>query len=132
MAADACYASPRRAFFRGALGAALAVISYLAFTPLDIPVVSSLNDKASHIAAFLCLALLTDLSWPESPWNKTKYLSLMGYGLFIEIIQAFLPNRFFSLWDLAADALGLIGYTLVLPLLLRYSFFKSPGRSLRQ
>ena len=132
MAADTLSAPSRRAFFRGALGAALVVISYLAFTPLDIPVASGLNDKVSHIAAFLCLALLTDFSWPESPWNRTKFLSLMSYGLLIEIVQAFLPNRFFSLWDLAADALGLVSYALVLPLLLRISFFKSRRRRIRQ
>jgi VanZ family protein len=111
--------------FRGALAIALMVISYLAFTPLEIPVVSSLNDKFSHIAAFLCLALLVDFSWPRSPWNHMKFLPLMGYGLFIETIQGFLPHRFFSLLDLAADALGLLAYGLLLPWLLRLALIKS-------
>ncbi|MEJ2611179.1 MAG: VanZ family protein [Candidatus Thiodiazotropha sp.] len=108
--------------FRIALGVALVVISYLAFTPLDIPIISNLNDKVSHIAAFFCLALLADFSWPEMPWNLPKALSLITYGFFIEVVQAFLPFREFSLWDMAADTLGLLGYALILPLLLRNSF----------
>jgi VanZ family protein len=114
-----------RTLFQGALAIALVVISYLAFTPLEIPVVSSLNDKFSHIAAFLCLALLVDFSWPHTPWNYIKFLPLMGYGLFIETVQGFLPHRFFSLLDLAADALGLLAYGLILPWLLRQASIKS-------
>ncbi|MFI0376449.1 MAG: hypothetical protein ACH253_09795 [Candidatus Thiodiazotropha sp.] len=72
------------------------------------------------------------ISWPflRSPfwsifhgrdpkWNPVKYLPLFGYGLFIEVVQAFMPHRVFSTWDLLADILGLLIYPLVLPLLLR-------------
>lgn len=98
---------------------ALVVISYLAFTPLDTPVVAEFNDKLSHIVAFFALAFLVDFSWPRSKWNPVKYLPLFGYGLFIEVVQAFMPHRVFSTWDLLADILGLLIYPLVLPLLLR-------------
>ncbi|MEW8624687.1 MAG: VanZ family protein [Candidatus Thiodiazotropha sp.] len=110
---------------RGALAISLIAISFLAFTPLQIPAVSSLNDKLSHILAFLYLALLCDFAWPQARWNLTKALSLLGYGLFIETVQAFLPHRFFSMLDLAADGLGLIIYTLILPWLLRVKWIKS-------
>lgn len=117
--------STHRTLFRGALGVSIAVISYLAFTPLDLPGVSSLNDKVSHIIAFFCLAFLADFSWPESPWNQLKFFLLLGYGLAIEVVQAFLPHRLFSLFDLSADAFGLILYTLLLPWFMRYKLLKS-------
>ncbi|MES9849597.1 MAG: VanZ family protein [Candidatus Thiodiazotropha sp.] len=101
------------------LAMALLVISYLAFTPLDTPVVTEFNDKLSHIVAFFTLAFLVDFSWPRSKWKPIKYLPLFGYGLFIEVVQAFMPHRLFSTWDLVADILGLLIYPLVLPLLLR-------------
>ncbi|MCG7863245.1 MAG: VanZ family protein [Candidatus Thiodiazotropha endolucinida] len=101
------------------LAMALLVISYLAFTPLDTPVVTEFNDKLSHIVAFFALAFLVDFSWPRSKWNPLKYLPLFGYGLFIEVVQAFMPHRIFSTWDLVADILGLLIYPLLLPLLLR-------------
>lgn len=117
--------STHRTLFRGALVIALVVITYLAFTPLEIPGVSSLNDKVSHFAAFLCLALLADFSWPDSGWTQTKFFALLGYGLFIEAVQAFLPHRFFSLLDLAADGSGLLVYALILPWLMRQTLIKS-------
>ncbi|ODB91558.1 hypothetical protein A3195_09210 [Candidatus Thiodiazotropha endoloripes] len=109
---------------RGGLAISLVAICFLAFTPLQLPAVSSLNDKFSHILAFLYLALLCDFSWPEADWNFTKALSLLGYGLFIETVQAFLPHRFFSMLDLAADGLGLIIYSMILPGLLRINWIK--------
>ncbi|MEW8028298.1 MAG: VanZ family protein [Candidatus Thiodiazotropha sp.] len=104
---------------RALLAMALVVISYLAFTPLDTPVVAEFNDKLSHIVAFVVLAFLVDFSWPQSKWNPAKYLPLFGYGLFIEVVQAIMPHRIFSTWDLLADVLGLLIYPLLLPLLLR-------------
>ncbi|MEJ2424376.1 MAG: VanZ family protein [Candidatus Thiodiazotropha sp.] len=116
--------SIKRLLFRVLLLCALSAIGFLAFTPLQIPGVSSLNDKVSHLAAFLCLGLLTDFAWSEHRWRAEKYLSLLGYGLFIEVVQAFLPFRQFSLWDLVADSLGLMLYGFLLPYLLRINLFR--------
>jgi VanZ family protein len=101
------------------LALALLVISYLAFTPLHTPVVGDFNDKLTHIVAFVVLAFLVDFSWPQTPWNLFKLVPLFGYGLLIEVVQALMPYRIFSTWDLFADALGLLIYPLLLPLLLR-------------
>ncbi|MET0050882.1 MAG: VanZ family protein [Candidatus Thiodiazotropha sp.] len=114
----------KRLLYRLLLLCALLVISYLAFTPIQIPVAASLNDKVSHIAAFLCLAQLSDFAWPERSWYLNKFLPLLLYGLFIECVQSFLPYREFSLWDLLADAFGLMLYAWVLPYLLRHELFR--------
>ncbi|USF87448.1 VanZ family protein [Candidatus Endoriftia persephone] len=105
--------------FRAALMLALLAITHLATTSIDYPMVSSVWDKLEHSSAFLCLALLSDFSFPHSRWDRRKWLPLLGYGLLIELIQHFLPDRHFSLLDLGADAIGLLVYPLLLPLLLR-------------
>ena len=98
------------------------LISYLSFiqiedSPFDL--LTLLNDKLEHAAAFLALAFLLDFAWPRQPWMWTKWLPLLGYGLLIEIVQYFIPFREFSLWDLAADGLGLLLYGYSLPLIKR-------------
>lgn len=105
------------AMFRLALVAALAVVTYLATTRLNYPIVQELNDKVSHVFAFYVLALLLDFSFPKSRFGASQVLALMGYGLLIEIVQYFLPYRTFSLYDWAADGAGLAIYWFCLPAL---------------
>jgi len=102
----------RTLLFRIALALALLGIGYLAITPTQAVLPES-NDKLNHLGAFLVLALLGDFAFPARPWDWRKFLPLLGYGLLLECIQYFVPSRFFSLWDLAADALGLALYPLV-------------------
>ncbi len=102
---------------RIALTAAVAGILILAATPLEYPVVSGFNDKLNHIFAFFVLALLADFSFPENKFFIGIFFPLLGYGVTIEIIQYFLPYRMFSLFDVAADALGIVLYWISMPLL---------------
>jgi len=111
--------------FRISLVSALIAITILATTPLEYPVVSGINDKANHIAAFFVLGLLADYSFPEKKFNLFIFLPLLVYGIAIEVIQYFLPYRMFSVFDMAADAIGLSLYWLSLPLFGRA--FKTPS-----
>lgn len=106
-------------FYRIALGVVFCSTSFLALTGKNIPVAKDINDKINHIAAFYTLALLTDFSWPTSGFRAPKVLALLGYGLAIEIVQYFLPHRSFSLFDLGADAVGMLLYLISVPLLKR-------------
>lgn len=83
----------------------LAFVLFLATTSQPYPVPASANDKLNHIAAFIGLGVLLHWSYPRLAWIRCLSL-LIGYGLFIEVIQAFLPTREFSLLDLLADASG--------------------------
>jgi VanZ family protein len=103
--------------FRSLLAVSIIAISYLATTSRSIPVVREVNDKIEHAFAFFTLALLVDFSWPQSSFGPRKALSLLGYGLAIEITQYFLPYRSCSLFDLGADAVGLSLYWLAIPVL---------------
>ena len=81
------------------------VILYLATTSEPYPVPSAPSDKLNHLLAFIQLTIVTRLAWPEvsKAWVA---LGVMGFGLAIEITQAQLPYRDFSLLDLAADGAG--------------------------
>jgi len=103
--------------FRLGLAITLVIIMYLSTTQFEYPVVENINDKVSHILAFYVLALFGDFSFPEHKFDPGKIFLLLAYGLFIEIIQYFLPYRTFSLLDLLADAVGLVLYSLSLPAL---------------
>lgn len=95
-----------RNLFRLLLVVSLITITFLATTGQAIPILDSVWDKAKHFVAFLVLAGLSDFSFPERRFDFFNLLLLVAYGLLIEVIQWYLPYRYFSLLDLVADALG--------------------------
>ena len=95
-----------RGLWRLALLISVIVIGFLATTNTDYPIPSSPSDKINHLLAFFELTLLTRLAWPElrALWFAP---TLLGFGFAIELVQASLPYRDFSLADLAADGAGI-------------------------
>lgn len=85
----------------------LILILFLATTSQPDSIPSSANDKVNHIAAFAALGVLVHWSYPRAGWI-TSFILLIGYGFAIEVIQAFIPTREFSLLDLLADAVGAV------------------------
>ena len=110
--------------FRGALFLAIVAITWLATTPLQVPIAEDIHDKVSHIAAFLVLALLLDLSFPARRFGWAKAVTLLGYGVLIEVVQYFLPYRSFSLLDIVADGAGIAIYAILRPALHRFCIFR--------
>ena len=100
---------------RLALGLALLIITSMALTPTPGEVQQSVNDKLGHAMAFLLLAFLSHASWPAIRFGWQQAGALLGYGLALEVIQYFIPNRYFSLLDLAADLAGIVLYILLIP-----------------
>jgi VanZ family protein len=50
-----------------------------------------------------------------------KYLPLFAYGVGMEVLQHFIPNRHFGVDDILADGAGILLYgILLLPLLRRW------------
>lgn len=84
---------------------ALAIV-YLATTSEPYPIPSAPSDKVNHLLAFIQLTVVTRLAWPELSrvWVAT---SVMAFGLAIEVTQAQLSYRDFSLLDLATDGAGI-------------------------
>lgn len=95
-------------FFRFSFFIAVTAISILAFLPdySALPPIVSLSDLLNHAVAFTILSLLYALAYSHS--LKRIFLTLIGYGIFIETVQAFLPTRFASIEDVVADGVGLI------------------------
>mgnify|MGYP005841635317 CR=1 FL=1 len=81
-------------------------ILYLATTNDPYPIPSASSDKLNHLLAFIELTIASRLAWPglSRVWI---ILGVMAFGLAIELIQAQLPYREFSLLDLAADGAGI-------------------------
>lgn len=102
---------------RALLIVTITLVTYLATTPVDHPIVEEFNDKVKHIAAFYTLGLLLDFSFPESPYRLHKVAALLSYGFLIEIVQYNLPHRHFSWMDLTADLVGVLSYGFTGPLL---------------
>jgi VanZ family protein len=105
--------------FRVALIVTLVVTMYLATTEQNFAIIDDANDKVKHILAFFTLAFLADYSTPKVRFNLSKGLMILAYGLLIEVVQYFLPYRESSLYDLAADAIGIAAYVLLYPALSR-------------
>jgi VanZ family protein len=109
-----------RALWQFALLASIAAILFLATTAGPLPVLSAPSDKVNHLLAFLELTLLVRLGWPQL---KPLYFVplLLGFGMLIEIVQATLPYRDFSLADVTADAAGIAAGMLIWPWLQKFS-----------
>lgn len=106
--------------FRVALVTCLIVVTALTVMPLhEFPPAESINDKLSHLLAFLALAVMADYSFPEKDFIIPKGLPLLAYGIGIEVVQFFIPYRSFSVLDMVADAAGLIVYLFIIPVLNR-------------
>ena len=98
----------------------LAAIFVLATTPGDMHPPQLFDwDKLNHGFAFTVLAFLLSYSYSERtlPWRD--FGMLMAYGVLIEVVQYFMPGRSSSLQDLAADAVGVFVFYLLLPQLSR-------------
>ena len=81
-------------------------IEYLATTTISIPIVENSWDKLNHLFAFFILYILLNYGY--------KIFTLLGkigilliFAIQIEIVQAFIPNRYFSLLDIVADIVGI-------------------------
>ncbi len=93
----------------------LAITSWLAFMPSEPQIDTALQmDKLEHILAFAALAFVARLGGDSRSPALREGLALLSYGLFIEVVQSWLPSRHADVLDLAADAAGIaVGLLLV-------------------
>jgi len=110
-------------FYRCCLALCIVVILFFATAPLENTVIIHVWDKLQHFAAFIVLAFFLDHSFPLQPFNRFKLLTLVVFGVFIELIQSQIPYRFFSLLDVAADSIGAIFYIPLLLISKRLGFY---------
>lgn len=85
--------------------AAALVVLYFALAPVPEREPLTGWDKANHVVAFGGLAVLGLLGW--APRERIVLAGLIGYGVFIEVLQLATVDHHFDLHDLVADAVGL-------------------------
>ncbi len=77
----------------------------VAFDPAPSPVGVAHGDKLQHLVAFAALGLVARLALQRAP---VAGLAMLGFGIFIEAVQHFIPTRSASLGDVVADAAGVV------------------------
>ena len=86
-----------------------------AFAPAEHAPTLGFSDKVNHIAAFMALGFVAALAQPAG-WRETGRATALclALGVFIELVQAFLPTRSAEAADVLGDALGmLVGMALI-------------------
>ncbi len=73
-------------------------------------------DKANHFIAFFTLSLLLNRASSTTHARIRNALSLLAFGMLIEVVQAFLDYRSADYHDIIADGIGILIFQLMLSL----------------
>jgi VanZ family protein len=65
-------------------------------------------DKIAHFGTFFVLSILLLFAYKFSKPFFTTALLMALFGLAIEVLHFYVPRRVFSMYDFAADLLGII------------------------
>ena len=65
-------------------------------------------DKANHFIAFFTLSLLLNRASSTAHARIRNALSLVAFGMFIEVVQAFISYRSADYHDVIADSIGIV------------------------
>ena len=91
---------------RWAFSVCLVVVLVAALMPLQLQVSPTGWDKTNHVMAF---AVLGTLGWRAYPQRGVPVLlALLAYGVLIELLQGLTGYRSADLFDVVADAIGLL------------------------
>ncbi len=102
----------------------LGLSAYLSLVPQPPRMVALSWDKLNHSLGYACLLLALDWGWSTGRGQWGKAALLLAYSGVLEIAQLWVPGREGSLWDLAANALGLLAVLALSPLLERTAFYR--------
>lgn len=87
---------------------AIATITVLSLLPLQMAMAFSWQDKVEHAIAYACLLVLAKMAYTRSQPVWMLALALLGYGVLMEFAQSLTPYRTADIYDVFADATGLI------------------------
>ena len=87
--------------------------AWVATIALDFPEEIDINDYLKHAIVFFGFSVLMDLAISRHPFWLWKGLPLLIYGIIIEVMQYFSPDRSFSLLDWLADFSGILLYFII-------------------
>lgn len=112
-------------FFKLVFWMALVGSYILAIAPMDkVPEITPFSDKGNHFIAFAFLSISLFYAY-RIAYMKIA-LWMLGYGIWIEFTQLFIPNRYGEFMDLVADVIG-ITIGLIIVFLLQRSISTNHG-----
>ncbi len=115
------------ALARMALAIAVMGITVLALMPAPEVPITTLWDKLDHWFAFFTLALLAEHAFPRQPFWRRIAPWVMAYGVGLEIVQWFTPDRDGNLMDLLANGIGIVSYGAIRQLVFTFTGSRSTG-----
>jgi len=122
------HAPEARSWWRRLLLVLLLVVCGFAFSPSAPGLDFEHADKWQHVAAFVALSACAALAAaPGLAGSLRAGTWMLAFGLLIEAVQRFVPNRSAEWSDVAADALG-IGVGLAMVALARRCWPAQPVR----
>ncbi len=83
------------------------IVTVLSLYPSPEEIIGDINDKIEHVAAFFLYIILFYFSFPSAS-KLFSFLSGFSFGIVIEILQRFSPNRIPDIYDIFADLVGLL------------------------
>jgi VanZ family protein len=98
--------APAPVRWRALVALLVLAICWLAFEPRPPPPPPGLGwDKAQHALAFAVLGACALRGWPAARL-AVLVAALLGFGVFIELVQTQLPTRSAEIADVVADLCG--------------------------
>lgn len=76
-------------------------------------------DKVGHFAAFFLLSILLLFAYKLAKPFLTTALVMAIFGFSIELLHLYVPQRVFSMYDFAADLLGVVVALIIYRMLCR-------------
>ena len=93
-----------------------------------IPATQSLpvfwNDKLVHCISYFFLIMTLDFSWQSGEKLIIKGCVILMYSSMIEYGQSFVPGRDMSAGDIAANAMGILMFIFMVPLLKKMNAYQ--------
>ena len=85
----------------------IGTVSYLSLIPTaELPFDFRWSDKLFHASAYLWLSVLPFFGFTNAKKALMAAILMIPLGIGLEIIQALIPERLFSLGDMIANSLG--------------------------
>ena len=87
----------------------MVIVCYLSLAPrVEPPLHFSYSDKVGHALAYLWLSALPYVGFERKKTALFGSLLMIVLGMGLEFGQYFIPEREFSVWDMAANDIGVI------------------------
>jgi VanZ family protein len=108
----------RSRYFKILFYIALVVVFCLAIVPDDhVHIAWKYADKIKHASAFFVLSFLLNRASSTIQHRLRNMGALLLFGIFIEFVQYFFPERESSFSDILADLVGILLFQLLYSLL---------------